>query len=392
MTGKLLGGSGNRRSGIKAALAFALLAAALVLAACGGSEEDSTAAGGGGGGESGDLTAFEQKVKDIVAERTAPQTTPPPKEGPPVAKGKTVYIVACWQALEGCARESKTAVEAGEEIGWNMVLVDTESKPDKMNQAVQRAIDAKADGIIVQAIDMATLAGPLQKAKDAGIKIVCFACVNSNDIAEQVIPSSQSFYDDGYAIAAQMYENTEGSPRILVIGNKEIGVIANRLRGTQDFVKDCKEAGGDCEIVGEEFFLFADLTTRVPGLVAGALRQNPETNAVWMAFDSTLSFIQQGVQQGGAQKGKVGLYGFDGNIPNIANIREGGWQVASMAGPFEWVGWAEVDSLNRIFNGEEPVEDVVVAKLITPDNLPKTDVYDGDIDFRPAYRASWGVN
>jgi ribose transport system substrate-binding protein len=390
MTGKWFGDTATRARAVRPVLVLVLFAALTVLAACGDSSDDD--ASQAANSSSGDLAAFEKKVSDLVAERSAKQTQGPPEEGPAAAEDKSVYVVACWQALEGCARESKTAVEAGKEIGWDVTLIDTESKPDKMNQAVQRAIDGNADGIIVQAIDMATLAAPLQQAKDAGIKIVCFACVNSNDIAEQVIPSAQSFYDDGYALAAQMYEDTDGHPRILIISNKEVGVIANRLRGTQDFVADCKAAGGDCEIVAEEFFLFADLTTRVPGLVTGALRQNPDTNAVWMAFDSTLSFVQQGVEQAGVSRDKLGLYGFDGNIPNLANMREGGWQVASMAGPFEWVGWAEIDALNRLFQGEKPVDDVVVAKLITPDNLPATDVYDGDVEFRRGYLKSWGVD
>jgi ribose transport system substrate-binding protein len=372
----------------------ALAVVSIVLSACSSSKSanKTSTSGGAENGSSQSLAAFNTKVDELIAKRSAAVTSLPPSSGPTAAKGKKVYIIACLQALEGCQRESKTAVQAGQVMGWDMKLIDTQSVPDKMNAAVQQAINDNVDGIAVEAIDMATLAGPLATAKSHGIKIVCFACVNSNDLAAQVIPSSQSFYDDGYALAAQMYKNTGGHPRILIISNKEVGVIANRQRGTEQFVADCVAAGGDCKIVSTQYFLFADLQTRVAGLVSGSLRQNPETNALWMAFDSTSAFITQGVQQAGVPRSKIGLYGFDGNIPNVHDIRTGGYEVATMAGPFEWVGWAEIDALNRLFHGQSPVDNVVVSKLMTKSNLPSTDTYSGDVDFRPAYLKVWAVS
>jgi len=372
-----------------------MLALAVGLAACGGGGSSSSGTSESSSGESGGsakLAAFEKKVNEVIAERSGPQTEGPPKTGPKAATGKSAYIIACSQALEGCQRESVAAKEAGEAIGWKMTLYDTESKPDKMVEGVQRAIDNKANGLIVQAIDMSALAAPLEKAKAAGATVVCFACVNSNEIAAQVIPSEQSFYEDGYAIAAQMYKNTDGHPRILVISNKETGVIVKRLEGTKKFVEECQAAGGDCEIVDEQFFLYSNLTTAIPELVSVSLQQHQDTNAIWMGFDSAEEFVQQGAEQAGVSKENVGLYGFDGNKANIADIREGGWEVATMAGPFEWVGWAEVDALNRVFQGEEPVEEVVKAKLITKENAPESDIYDGDgVDYEGDYRKVWGV-
>ena len=394
----------TRTARISVRLVAALaIASALVVSACSSTKSGSTNSGGtntagtntGGSTNSStgsaSLTAFNTMVDQLLAKRSAPVTNLPPSTGPKAAPNKKVYVIACLQALEGCQRESKTAVAAGQAIGWNVKLIDTQSVPSKMLAAVQQAIDDNADGIAVEAIDMATLAGPLKVAKSKGIKVVCFACVNSDNIADQVIPSSQSFFDDGYALAAQIYKNTNGKPRILVISNKEVGVIANRLAGTEKFVADCVAAGGDCKIVSEQYFLFADLQTRVAGLVTGTLRQHPETNALWMAFDSTSSFMTEGVQQAGISKDKIGLYGFDGNIPNIKDIRSGGYEAATMAGPFEWVGWAEIDALNRLFQGQAPVDNVVQSRIVTKDNLPPTDTYAGDVAFMPAYLKDWGV-
>lgn len=338
-----------------------------------------------------DLATFEKSVEDLIALRSAPQLGGPPATGPTAAKDKKVYVIACLQALEGCQRPSVTAIAAGEAIGWDMKLIDTQSAPDKILAAVETAINDKVDGVLIQAMDVATLGAPLKRAKEAGIKIICWACVNQDDIADYVIPSSQSFYDDGYALAAQMYKDTGGHPQILLISNKEVGVIGNRQRGTEQFVADCVAAGGDCKIVDTQYFLFSELATRLPGLVTGELRQFPETNAIWIPFDSTVSFFEQGVVAAGIPKEKVSLYGFDGNIPNINSLRTDGYQKASLAGPFEWIGWAEIDAMNRLFQGEAPFEGVAQSKIITKDNLPPTDIYSGDVEYEPGYRKVWGV-
>lgn len=373
-------------------LALAAAAAGLLLvSACGGADTTGSAGADTPAAAEGALADFEAKVDQIVAERSAEITDPPPAEGPKAAPGKKVYVVACIMAAEGCARESRTAMEAGEAVGWDMTLVDTGSLPDKMNAAVQQAIDDGADGLIVQAIDMKTLAAPLAKAKAAGIKIVCFACVNHDDIADQTIPSEESFFEDGYALGAAMYEATDGRPRLIVMKDESFGVVGIRHEGTVKFFEDCKAAGGDCEIVETLDFLVTELTTRVPQLAGGAVRQHPDANAIWMPYDSAGSFITQGLRQVGVQPGKVGLYGFDGNEANITAIRNGEYQLASMAGPFEWVGYAQVDALNRLFNGEDPVDDVVKIRLITPDSLPENDAWSGDIDFKPGYRSVWGI-
>lgn len=375
----------------RAAFALTLGACLLALSACSGEVVEDAATGDDTGAASGDLAEFETKVGQIVTERSAEITDPPPAEGPEAAPGKKVYVIACIMAAEGCARESRTAMEAGEAIGWDMTLVDTGSLPDKMNAAVQQAIDDRADGIIVQAIDMQTLAAPLTKAKQAGIKIVCFACVNHEGIADQTIPSEESFFDDGYALGAAMYQATGGSPKLIVMKDESFGVVGIRHEGTVKFFEDCQAAGGDCEIVETLDFLVTELTTRVPQIAAGAVRQHPEANAIWMPYDSAGSFITQGLRQVNVAPGTVGLYGFDGNEANITAVRNGDYQMASMAGPFEWVGYAQVDGLNRLFQGEQPVDDVVKIRLVTPDSLPENDAWSGDIDFKPGYLKVWGV-
>lgn len=376
----------------------AALSAILLAAACGGgsstppaaSAAPTSSAASTSSGASG-LTAFEALVDQGIATRSQKQTVTPPADGPKAAKGKTVYVIACILAAEGCARESRTAVTAAEAIGWTVKLIDTGSVPAKMADAVAQAINAKADGIIIQAIDAKFIAGPLAKAKAAGIKMVCFACVNSNSLMDETIPTEQNLRDDGYALGQQMYKSTAGHPRLVIMYDASFAVTGFRREGTEKFFSDCQTAGGDCKILETKNFLVTELTTRVPSLASQVARAHPDMNAMWMSYDSAESFLTQGLRQAGVARDKVGLYGFDGNQANIKAIREGDFQVASLAGPFEWIGWAEVDSLNRLFQGQQPVPNIIRTKLMTKANVPSTDIWAGDEPYQDAYKKAWGV-
>lgn len=374
--------------------AIAVLALALTVTACGSDNKSSSGGGASSATSSGGsskLKKFEAKIDKDLAAASQKQTVTPPTSGPPAAKGKKVYVIACILAAEGCARESRTAVEAAKAIGWEVKLIDTGSVPAKMAAAVQQAIDAKADGIVVQAIDAKFIAGPLAKAKKAGIKMICFACINQNNLYDSTIPTEEDFFKHGYTLGEAMYKQTNGRPRLIFGYDASFGVTGVRKKGTEQFFKDCQAAGGDCKIVDTENFLVTELTTRVPGLAGAAARKYPDANAMWMSYDSAQPALTQGLRQAGVAASKIGLYGFDGNTNNLEAIRKGNYQVATMAGPFEWIGWAEIDGLNRMFQGEKPVDGVIRMKLMTKDNLPASNTWSGDIDFRPGYKKVWQV-
>lgn len=365
--------------------------ASLALVACGSDDEPEaggTTGGSAAAGGADDLKAFEAKIDSDLAE-AAERSSTVPTDGPQAAPGKKVYVIACILAAEGCARESRTAVEAAKAIGWEVKLIDTGSVPAKMASAIQQAIDAKADGLIIQAIDAKFIAGPLGKAKDAGLKVVCFACVNQDGLVDHQIPTEEDFVADGYTLGQQMYKSTGGKPRLVFMFDASFGVTDGRKKGTEQFFEDCKAAGGDCEILGTENFLVTELTTRVPGLASQVARKHKDVNAIWMSYDSAGPAITQGLRTARVDPEEVGLYGFDGNTHNIDAIRDGNYQVATMAGPFEQIGWDEVDALNRMFQDQEP-QRTIKTRLLTADNLPEGNTFSGEEGFEDAYKQVWG--
>jgi len=128
------------------------------------------------------------------------------------------------------------------------------------------------------------------------------------------------------------------------------------------------------------------MPTKLPGQIASALQADPTLEYVVAPFDAGVTFVRQGVQQGG---GKAKIASFEGDPPTMKTIGDG-VQVADMAGPNVWTGWHSVDSLARLML-DEPVKDTPMPmRLFTTDNKDEAVDWDGDLDFKTKYKQLWG--
>ena len=160
-----------------------------------------------------------------------------------------------------------------------------------MADAVQKAIDIKADGIYTSAIDASTIAAPLRKAKAAGLKSVCASCTNQDDLYTMSIPAKDNDVKDGYNLAAQMFVDTGGKLRMIMLEDDEFGNTRLRQQGARQFVQECQDAGADCKIVATQKVLIPNISTSVPNQVASVARQHPDWNALFAPYDAILTFV-----------------------------------------------------------------------------------------------------
>ena len=112
---------------------------------------------------------------------------------------------------------------------------------------------------------------------------------------------------------------------------------------------------------------------------------------MWAPYDAAAGFIVQGLEQAGLTS-TGGLVGFDANSANLDIIRNGGFQKYTIGLAMEWVAYAAVDNLNRIFEGEDVVDPGISSKLISAENAPASGAWNGDEDVRPGYLELWGVS
>lgn len=380
------------RSVTRIASTAAAMLSAVALAGC-GSDDDAT---GGGAAESGDASAFSRTVDGEVAKLTGPQDTQP-KPGPKAVPGKRVAIVTVTQAEEGAKRNIAGLEGAAKALGWKTTIYDGQGVPSTANNRIQQAVTTKPDAIALVGLDANIVQGGLAAAKRAGIPVACATCWDpaADDTRGQYVsaePPLSQFQRMGYGLAAYAYKRAKGKPRFLVLNDPSLTNLSAREKGFDEFLKECKAGGGQCEVAAKEQFLLANLNTQVPAQAASLARANPDFNAVWVSFDFAALQVINGLRQAGsAEKTDAFAVAANGDGANLKMIESDGFQKATVGISFEWGGYATMDNLNRVFAGEKPVEQEVPIRLFDKANVAeaKDGNWKGDTDFAAAYEQAW---
>lgn len=364
----------------------------LGLAACGSSSSSSSSgsnsSASGGSGSSGNSSAFAQQAAQVASKAEAKQTVAPPSSGPKLVAGKSVFVIPCAMAAEGCAAPARAAIEAAKAAGWQATLIDPAGDQTKQAAAVQQAIAAKASGIILEAIDAQVIRGPLEQAKAAGIPVVTFASVDQGNLFSQEIPDDSAFATEGYDLAAGMYGQANHKLHMVMMTGTDSRVVTYRVAGTMKFINQCKAAGGDCSVLAEQNYTIPTISTTAPQLAVTTVRQHPDMTALWVGYDAAATFMIKALQAASLTPGFAGA--FDANSANVDVVRHGGYQKFDEALAPTWIGYAQIDSLNRTFSHRPTVNEGLEPKLLTQSDVPASGPWPGDINPVPAYLKIWG--
>ena len=139
----------------------AVLAAGLTLAACGSSSDTKSGAPATGGASA--------TVTDTVSTAMAPVAKfAAPGEAVKAPAGKRVVAITCSSQGYGCVQGGIGVQEAGKVLGWNVTVADGKGDPATWNSAIQQAVTAKADGIVLLAVDPAARRGRAGQGQGRG--------------------------------------------------------------------------------------------------------------------------------------------------------------------------------------------------------------------------------
>jgi ribose transport system substrate-binding protein len=197
-------------------------------------------------------------------------------------------------------------------------------------------------------------------------------------------------------LAAYVAKDSGGKAKALVVNNSEFTEVNN---GAKTFASSLEKFCDTCEVAEKLDFSIVDLTTTFPARIKATLQANPDINYVYAPYDFAATQISTALEQAGLA-GKVKIVGADGNPQNLKAIKDG-MQLASYARPWELMGWAIVDQMNRLFQGEKTINDDrgfqtedYPMQLLDKSNLPDdvTEPWDAGIDYQAAYKKLWGVS
>ncbi len=401
----------------------ALLAAGVVVlslaTACGGSSTTSQSSGAAAGSSSasassgGSSTVAEAKA--AVAKNYEGTDRALPASAPKPQPGRNVWVISCLQAGEGCSVPAGGAQEAGTAMGWKMTVFDGKGSPDVYAKGIRSAVAAKADGVILDVVDCVAAKSALQEAKAAGVKIFAHYSLDCDDpllgtggaplFDAQITYQSGSTYaqvtEDQYSRSVGDYviAKTDGKAKVIEFTEEDILVGQHLYKGFEKRLKDCTT----CTIVKKVPFTLADLANgQLQAKAAAALTQQPTANVVYVPYDAALTLgIAQAVVASGRASDLL-VTGGEGLTPNIGFIRNGKGQAFAAGAPSRWVGWAAVDGMNRLLQGQPQVDEGIGFQNIDKDhNLPtKTPYYDGNVgpdgspkqDYQANFMKIWGLS
>jgi ribose transport system substrate-binding protein len=329
-----------------------------------------------------------------------------PASSPKPLKGKTVWILSCSQAAPGCAVPAAAAVAAGNALGWHMKVLDGKFDPATWNTLIRSAAASKPDALILDAVDCAATQASLAAAKQAGVKIFGFYSFDCNDKYTGGKPMFDGSLDVGGSDYASFVENTfakaqaayaiaktQGKANIIQFYETDVAVAHHIGDGYGRWVKTwCPSC-----TINKVPFTGADLISgKLQAKASAALTRYPTANVVAAPYDATILLgIGPAVAAAKASGRKIILTGGEGLAPNIALIKKGVQDFAAGV-PTGWVGWASIDGVSRMLDGQAQVDEGLGNGAIDKThNIPtKTPYYDGNAKsqgYRAAYLKLWGV-
>ncbi len=253
------------------------------------------------------------------------------------------------------------------------------------------------------AVDCPNVVTAAQEAKDAGILLYSDFSLDCNEGADgpQLFDGWASFdeersqystylHDVRAQVATDWVIATVGADaKVMIVDQTDLLNAQIEKQAFEElFAANCP----DCTLSTVEFTGADLLSGNLRGIVAGGLAADPSVEVLIAPYDASISLgIGPAVTEA---DGDYLVVGYEGLSANMAEIKAGGPTSMSTGFPSQWVGWQTVDELNRLFAGEEFVDQGMGWQAVDSEhNIPsETTFYDGNVDESGAPRQDYQAN
>jgi ribose transport system substrate-binding protein len=365
--------------------AVAVLTIGLSLAGCGSDKSAATSASTGGGGAG--LAAARSYLKTVVANPTSIGIDQPLSKRPDTKK----LIIGLNSGLPAANILAAGWKQATEDLGWTYKEIVSGTTPEDQQKAMTSALQLNPNGIAIAGIPISTIQTQLEEAKSKGIWANTSATTDkpSGAMYDTSIDGPAMLNEWGKMVAAKVIVKSNGAAKIQFFSLPFAPILLEFDKGFKDTIdKWCP--GCELKVTKQQP---TDIGTKTPRNVVSALQAAPDTN--WVVF--ALAELGTGVQaaiQGAGIKG-VDIGGLSALPENYEALRKD-TQDAWTAYALPLVGYRQIDSFARKFNGDPIVDALGPTQLATVDNVNGM-VFDKDgnyvavADYRQQFRKLWHV-
>lgn len=346
-------------------------------------------------------------VPSIQQQTSAGTEQPPPTSGPTPAKGKTVWYVSCGQSVPDCSLPAAAAGAAAKALGWQFHIAD-----GKLNvgggelAAVETAVAAKPNAIIIHGAACSESEPALQKAKAEGIKVIGIEAPDcSTNPADALFTVPMMYTSTAPSTPAYFIEwGKRAADYIIAASDGKAQIINNASTSepvfeliNQGFVAEMKKCSG-CKILYTVNFVQSDQVPNGPWIqrFRAALVRYPTATYAHVPSAALVSSLGGAVAAKAANP-KLVVVGGSGTGPQMDLVREGYNVVVTAAHSAKWMGWGAMDELNRAFNGQPSVPEGIGFRAVTKSDLGANNQtsgasYESNINWQAAYMKLWGAS
>ncbi len=255
----------------------------------------------------------------------------------------------------------KGVKDACEAFGFKYTMLDQKSDATQMVQDINTLVNQKVSGIVATPVDPGAMAPAVQKARDAGIPVVCADIGKSGPVNALIISNN---FQGGQLAAEYLAKLLPDKSTVFGLANLKPQWTYARQRG-EGFKAKCDELGYmiKSEIIVQNASAEGGYDTMQQILSAA-----PETKGV---------FVTSGREAVGAanyiksQNLDVKVVGYNGDPEEFNAIKDGILTGTILQQPYV-IGYKAVETLKEILVDGKSYENVEIpadVKLVTPENL-----------------------
>lgn len=341
----------------------------------------------------GDAKAYIDTVTAPVTKWTGPT------DGPKAQPGKLVIYVSDDQRNGGARGVGDGAAEAAKAIGWDFRILDGQGQPSTRASALTQAIALKPDGIILGTIDAREQAPLIEQAVAQGIKVVGWHSGGAPGPIDGVPGVITNITTDPLEVAkaSGLYAvvDSGGTAGVIIFTDSIYAIAIAKSDATAKAIQECT----GCKVLETVDTPIGDLQNRMGQLTTSLLSKYGKDWTYSVAVnDLYYDFAAPSLQSAGIDPATGyprNISAGDGSVPAFQRIRDGQYQVATVAEPLFLHGWQTIDELNRAFAGAPPSGYVAPPHLFIKANIDSDggdkNIFDPGNGYRDEYKKIWGV-
>jgi ribose transport system substrate-binding protein len=377
-------------------LAVLTAALAVVGAACSGSSTPAptaaptAAATAAASAASSDIVA---QAKKFVADQLAAKAGwDGPSSGSGAAGARKIVYVGADLTNGGITAVGDGVKEAAGAIGWTVTIIDGKASAQGRSDAMNQAIAAKPDGIILGGFDAAEQKTAIGQAASLKIPVVGWHAGSkpgpdtANGLFTNITtdPLLVSRMAADYAIA-----QSNGAAGVVIFTDSQYQIAVDKANAIKAEIEKCTT----CSVLDYKDSPIAEATQQMPPLVASLLQKYGDKMTYLLAINGNYFAGSRAALKDAGKAGDGAPYAVaagDGDAAEFQRIRNKDYQAASVAEPLYLQGWQLVDELNRAMAGQPDSGYVAPPGLITIETVPSGNVFDPKTAYRDNYKKIWG--